>query len=172
MTGWVLSLLLFLQPDAPWRASYEETAHAIATAAAESEPLFPGPDGRARTAALLVAVAYHESRFDPKAVGDGGRSFGLFQHQRGGASNFTPAIAAPRALASLRASRQACRARPEGEQLAAYASGRCDRGLSASRARMALGRALVARHTPPAPPPSSISPQGDPQGPSPPRSAP
>jgi hypothetical protein len=172
VAAWVLSLLLFLQPDAPWRASYEETARAIAAAAAEAEPLFPGPDGRARTAALLVAVAYHESRFRPDAVGDGGRSFGLFQHQRGGASNFTPTVAAPRALASLRASRQACRARPEGEQLAAYASGRCDRGLEASRARMALGRALVTRRPPPAPPLSPFDPQQGLRGPVSPWSAP
>ncbi|HEU4411837.1 MAG TPA: transglycosylase SLT domain-containing protein [Polyangiaceae bacterium] len=148
MAAWVLSLLLFLQPDAPWRASYDETARAIAEAAERAEPLFPGPDGRARTAALLVAVAYHESRFDPKAVGDGGRSFGLFQLQRGGASNFTPQVAARRSLAMIRSSRNACRDRPENERLAAYASGRCDRGLEASRARMRLGRSLFAGHPP------------------------
>ncbi|HEU4405701.1 MAG TPA: hypothetical protein VFS43_10455 [Polyangiaceae bacterium] len=54
-------------------------------------------------------------------------------------------------LASLRSSRNACRDRPEDEQLAAYASGRCDRGLEASRARMRLGRALFAGHPPPEP---------------------
>ncbi|HEU4407112.1 MAG TPA: transglycosylase SLT domain-containing protein [Polyangiaceae bacterium] len=151
MAAWVLSLLFVLQPDAPWRASYPAPARAIAEAAERSEPLFPGPDGRARTAALLVAVAYHESRFDPKAVGDGGRSFGLFQLQRGGASNFTPAVAARRSLAFLRSSMNSCRDRAEDERLAAYASGRCDRGLEASRARMRLGRALVAGHPPPEP---------------------
>jgi Transglycosylase SLT domain len=172
VAAWVLSLLLFLQPDVPWRASYEETARAIATAAEQAEPLFPGADGRARTAALLVAVAYHESRFDPNAVGDGGRSFGLFQHQRGGASNFAPAVAAPRALATMRASLNACRARPEDERLAAYASGRCDRGFAASRARLALGRALLAGHPPPTPAPSPPTPQEAPRGPVSPRSAP
>ncbi|HEU4411694.1 MAG TPA: transglycosylase SLT domain-containing protein [Polyangiaceae bacterium] len=151
MGAWVLSLLLLLQPEAPWRASYPATARAIAEAAERSEPLFPGSDGRTHTAALLVAVAYHESRFDPKAVGDKGRSFGLFQLQRGGASNFTPAVAARRSLAFLRSSRNACRDRPEDERLAAYVSGRCDRGLEASRARMRLGRSLVAGHPPPEP---------------------
>ncbi|HEU4412509.1 MAG TPA: transglycosylase SLT domain-containing protein [Polyangiaceae bacterium] len=108
-------------------------------------------DGRARADALLVAVAYHESRFDPKAVGDGGRSFGLFQLQRGGASNFSPELAARRSLALLRSSMNSCRDHPEDERLAAYASCRCDRGLEASRARMRLGRALVAGHPPPEP---------------------
>ncbi len=172
MAAWVLSLLLLLQPDAPWRASYEETARAIATAAELAEPLFPGPDGRARTAALLVAVAYHESRFDPNAVGDGGRSFGLFQHQRGGTSNFAPAVAAPRALETMRGSMNVCRARPADERLAAYASGRCDRGLAASRARLALSRALLAGHPPPTPAPSPPTPQEAPRGPVSPRSAP
>ncbi|MCU0686684.1 MAG: transglycosylase SLT domain-containing protein [Polyangiaceae bacterium] len=173
MAAWVLSLLIFLQPDAPWRASYEEeTARAIATAAEHAEPLFPGPDGRARAAALLVAVAYHESRFDPNAVGDGGRSFGLFQHQRGGASNFAATVAAPRALETMRGSMNACRARPAEERLAAYASGRCDRGLAASRARLSLGRALLAGHPPPAPIPTPPSPHEAPRGPTPARSAP
>ncbi len=172
MAAWVLSLLIFLQPDAPWRASYEETARAIAEATERAEPLVPGPDGRARTAALLVAVAYHESRFDPKAVGDGGRSFGLFQHQRGGTSNFAPAVAAPRALETMRASLNACRARPADERLAAYASGRCDKGLAASRARLSLGRALVARQPPPAPAPSPLDPHQALRGPVPSRSAP
>jgi hypothetical protein len=127
------------------------TARAIAEATERSAPLFPGPEGRARTTALLVAVAYHESRFRPDVVGDRGRSFGLFQLQRGGASNVDPAVAAPRALASLRASMRACRDHPEDERLAAYALGRCDRGLEASRDRARLGRALFAGHPPPEP---------------------
>ena len=53
----------------PWRSSYERTARAIAKAS-EAQPLFAGEDGPEKTAALVVSVAWFESRFQPDALGD------------------------------------------------------------------------------------------------------
>lgn len=69
---WVLSLMLKAEPAAatsPWRSTYESTAVAIAEVA-DAWPLFAGADGVERTAAVLVSVAWFESRFQPDAVGD------------------------------------------------------------------------------------------------------
>lgn len=65
----VLAMMLKAQPAAPWRASYERTAVAIARASS-ARPLFAGADGAERTAALVVSVAWFESRFQPDAEGD------------------------------------------------------------------------------------------------------
>lgn len=63
--------------------SYVEISEAIAKAATE-DPLFPYvEEGSEMTAAILVSVAWHESRFVRDAVGDHGRSFGLYQIQPG-----------------------------------------------------------------------------------------
>jgi hypothetical protein len=70
--SWVLTLMLKAEPahaQSPWRASYEATAAAIARAA-DQRPLFAGQDGAAKTAAVLVSVAWFESRFQPDAEGD------------------------------------------------------------------------------------------------------
>jgi len=139
---WVLALMLFLQPNAPWDVTYQDTARAIAQVVDEEAPLFDDDAGKDRTTVLLVAVAYRESRFDPRAVGDGGRARGLWQ-QHGGAALFDPATAARRAVRALRTSMGACAARPLDERLAAYASGSCSRGGSASRERMALADRLL-----------------------------
>lgn len=61
--------------------SYGEISEAIAKAATE-DPLFPYvEEGSEMTAAILVSVAWHESMFNRAAVGDHGRSFGLYQIQ-------------------------------------------------------------------------------------------
>lgn len=60
---------------------YGEISVAIANASTQ-DPLFPHvEEGSELTAAILVAVAWWESRFIPSAVGDNGKSFGLFQIQ-------------------------------------------------------------------------------------------
>lgn len=74
----VLGWMLRLAPYSPWLETYQETAAAIAYAA-ESDPLFGGKHGSVRTAALLTAVAFYETRFRTSAVGEGGRAFGLYQ---------------------------------------------------------------------------------------------
>lgn len=64
-----------------WAETYSATAAAFAEIATRST-LFQGEDGAKKTAALFVAWSYNESRFDPKAIGDKGTSFGLFQIKR------------------------------------------------------------------------------------------
>lgn len=62
---------------------FGEISEAIARAATQ-DPIFPEIEEGARvTAAMLVALAWHESRFRRSAVGDQGRSFGLYQIQPG-----------------------------------------------------------------------------------------
>ncbi len=66
LTSWVLALMVSAQSAAPWRDTYEATAEAIA-AEASAHPLASGEQS---TAALLVAVAWHESTLKPDAQGD------------------------------------------------------------------------------------------------------
>ncbi len=83
LVSWTLSMMTWLQPEAvtPWFATYEQTALTFAQVAEES-PLFEGESGPRRTVAMLVSVAWFESRFDLKAIGDQGRSFCMFQISR------------------------------------------------------------------------------------------
>lgn len=70
--AWVLALMLKAEPSAassPWRATYEATADAFARAAS-ARPLFDGPRGAEKTAALLVSTAWFESGFRQDAEGD------------------------------------------------------------------------------------------------------
>jgi hypothetical protein len=65
----------------PYSPHHGEVSEAIAQAA-NQDPLFPSrEDGCFRTAAILVAIAWLGSRFQPTLVGDGGKSFGLYQIQ-------------------------------------------------------------------------------------------
>jgi hypothetical protein len=73
----VLAMLRTLAPSSMYAHAFPEIAEAIATAS-NHDPLFPRrKDGCARTASILVAIAWHESRFHPNAVYNG--SFGLYQ---------------------------------------------------------------------------------------------
>lgn len=155
MTAWILALMVAMQPTAPWRSTYDDTAKAIAQVVAEQEPLFAGELGREKTAAVLVSLAWFESTFKPGAVGDKGASHGLYQVQ--GHGDLTDPIDATRAaLGMVRASFRVCRAQPVNEWLGWYAGGGpdCTRGLRESRHRMARAIWLVKRYPPPAPPPS------------------
>lgn len=69
LTAWIVALMIALQPTAPWRSTYEASARAYATVALDA-PLFKGDKATERTAALFVSVAWFESRFDQKALGD------------------------------------------------------------------------------------------------------
>lgn len=148
--AWVLSLMIAMQPHAPWSSTYPATAQAIADVVTAEEPLFAGSDGRERTAAVLVSLAWFESTFKPGAVGDHGRSHGLYQVQ--GKGELTDPVEATRAaLAMVRASFRVCRARPVNEWLGWYAGGGpdCTRGLRESRHRMARALWIFAKHPPP-----------------------
>jgi hypothetical protein len=159
---WILSLMLGLQPRAPWLATYEDTAKAIAQVVAAETPLFTGDRGREKTAAVMVALAWAESRFNPVAVGDHGLSVGLFQmsganlpspegYRRADILGH-PIAASEVALHMLRQSFAICAARPLNERIAWYASGDsyCQRGQSESRYRINLGMRAFAKYPPPA----------------------
>ena len=149
----VLAAMVAVQPNAPWRATYESTAEAIANEAS-AHPLFDGEDGTVRTAALLVSLAWFEGAFRPDAVGDGGASVGMFQ-VNGSALAFVGAtreellrdtvacVSAGRRIAALSLSR--CRALPADERLSLYASGSCTTGRRESRHRMAKAAWVTRR---------------------------
>jgi len=148
---WILGLMTAMQPAAPWQATYKDTANAIAQVVVAEEPLFEGADGRERTAALMVSVAWFESTFKPGAVGDHGMSHGLYQVQ-GKGDLLDPMDATRAALGMMRASMKVCRAKPIEERLGWYAAGGndCERGLRESRHRVKRAMWLFARNPPPA----------------------
>lgn len=79
-----------------------------------------------------------------KAVGDGGKSRGVFQLQRvSDETAFTPLLAAKAWLALEDA--VWCAGNAQDEELAALASGRCDRGRTLVRRREELRRSIDAR---------------------------
>jgi hypothetical protein len=161
--AWVASLLTALEPAAPWRATYEHTAEAIARAA-ESEPLFAAEEnGEERTVTILVAVAWYESRFKPTAKSADGRSLCLYQVDRAyfpepAKALDDPSLCTRTALKILRQSLQQCRGREPNERLAAFMSGKCDRGGAESRYRMFLANKLRKEHPMPPPPPPEPAP--------------
>jgi hypothetical protein len=152
---WVVSLLSALEPKAPWSATYERTAEAIVKVA-ESDPLFE-EHGAERTATLLVAVAWYESRLKPDARSKDGRTYCLYQIEKGQLEDPKKALEDPEmctraAVRMLRRSLEACKARAPDERLAMFVSGQCDRGGPESRYRMYLAKKLLKEHPlPPAP---------------------
>lgn len=132
----ILTIMVALQPSAPWRDSYEKTAIGIYEGA-QAEPIFSGEYGIQRTIALDIAIAWFESRFNPQAVGDKGKSWGLYQVQGHGQSDDVKTqtiIANKMVLQSFRV----CKSKPLDERLGWYAAGGndCERGLRESRHRM------------------------------------
>lgn len=136
MIAWIVSLMVVLQPVAPWRDSYETTAQGILRGATE-EPLFEGEYGILRTVALDVSLAWFESRFDVRAVGDKGKSRGLYQVQAKEVSE-NAYLQTLQANRMVRESFKVCRRQPLEERLGWYAAGGlgCSRGLRESRHRV------------------------------------
>lgn len=158
-TKWVLALMLLVQPKAPWSATYEKTAEAIARVSLD-KPLFAGKSGPAETAVVLVATAWFESTFKPDAVGDQGRSFCLFQIERTNHKQLgvtkeqllaDPYACTLAAREMMRISFNVCKGRPREELLGHYASGgdSCA-GLAASRNRMLKAKWMLAKMPAPA----------------------
>lgn len=166
MSAWLLALMLVVAP--PGRTPSRETAEAgairyaaiaeaVAAVVAEEPPLFGGRLGRERTAALLVAIAVHESGLrldvDNGTTRGEGRDVCLLQI-RARSREEADEIAHDRraclrlGLSFARRSMIACAASPLNERLGAYASGSCSRGLLESRAMMQSARRLFARHPP------------------------
>jgi len=147
--AWVVGLLASQEPQAPWRGTYGKTAEAIARVA-ETEPVFD-QRGEERTAALLVAIAWYESRFKPNAVSANKQYVCLFQIDKRHLSDPDKAlvdqeVCARAAIKIIRASFQKCASKPENDRLAIFMSGACDRGVPESRYRMLLAQKLLKEH--------------------------
>ena len=135
----------------------------------EVEPVYPGSKGRARTALLMVAIAFHESGFahdvdigpcyrgrdGQSARCDHGRSACIMQMHIGGGTTpegYTQAeLFADRkkclrsALARIRSSMGECKALDEKHRLNAYASGVCTRGDEQSEELASFVEKFAAR---------------------------
>jgi hypothetical protein len=171
---WALAFMLAIAPPGPWRGEpREETVARYADIAADAVavaydpdnlPLYSGKTGRARTAALLLSVAFHESSFrkdvdlgiGPNARGDSGLSWCLMQIKVAGGRTIEgfagPDLVQDRkkcfttGLAAMRRSFLACRANPATEWLSAYTSGSCSRGAEQSRRRIESLTTWLSRH--------------------------
>jgi hypothetical protein len=160
LEAWILSLMTTLQPEAAWKDTYPTTAAAIQQVVNEQPSIFTEDhDGRAKTAAVLVALAWAESTFKPNAVGAGGVR-GLYQI--GGKGDLSDPLKASRvALEMIRESFRLCKARPVNERLAVYAAGgiSCkdmpEKVLAKSRFRVSKALSLVKQLPPPPPPAQS-----------------
>jgi hypothetical protein len=164
LTSWILSLMLVLQPKAPWSDTYAATASAIDQAVQEQGSVFGDDDeGRAKTAALLVSLAWFESTFRPNAVGGRGRLHGLYQTGGKAADLNDPLKASRLALEHVRESFRLCSARPAVDRLVIYAIGgtTCKEAtadaLGKSRARVSKAVWLMKHY-----PPQAESPSEDP----------
>lgn len=114
---------------------------------ADERPIL-GKDPR-QTAALLLVTAWQESRFDPRATGDSGRSCGLFgiwvgaRRERCALMAADPIGSARMARDLLAESLNVCKRMPVNERLGLFMGGACDRGLVASRHRWWWWRRLT-----------------------------
>jgi hypothetical protein len=146
---WVVGLMVALEPSAPWRGTYEKSAEAIARVA-ESEPLFDD-HGEERTASLLVAIAWYESRLKPTAKSKDGQFVCLYQVDKRHLADPQKALDDPEvctraAIKIVRQSLQQCSKLPADDRLAQFMSGTCDKGIADSRYRMFLGGKLLREH--------------------------
>jgi len=188
---WILSLLMFVAPPErlaalPSYPGWAETAAertgrmqsiaddiAAVVADVDEQPIVGGHQGRARTAALLVAIGSLESGYAPDADKgpcwrgldgkstrcDGGLAVSAWQIRVGAGRTaegysredlFADRKKAIRtALHLVRRSVNACRREAPLHRLAAFASGSCSRGHQASAARVQLAQHLLAALPPP-----------------------
>lgn len=163
LTQYVLALILSLRtslmpgetPNAHLATMIDVSA-AIADAVNSAPPVYRGRFGRARTAALVVAIGFKESGFRADVLSGAtlgpNRACGAFQIEgpplpcavfvldhRGEAEH---------ALSLIRRSFAACRHSPRAHWLAVFTSGRIDAGLVESGERMALADRLFATVAP------------------------
>ncbi len=121
------------------RPMSEGLAEAIASEAI-ANPLFAGVDGPQQTAALLVVFGFRESSYRSSAVGDGGRSCGVFQ---------TPCKETPlgdvnrQARIAIRIMKRSIEAIPE-HPLALYCGGSLERGSSLGDLRLIAAHELIS----------------------------
>jgi len=157
LAAWILSLMLSLQPSAPWSNTFASTAAAIERAAI-LEPIFMTPE---RTAAILVSLAWYESRFKQDAVDPTRSSFCLLQldgtNIRGLGMTREEVLSNPDAclkagMSVLRTSSWICRDHPFLDRLAYYSSRgpTCSiGGALRSQLRVGTGLELLRRLPPP-----------------------
>jgi len=155
--AWVMGLLVALEPKSPYAKTFEKTAEAIARVA-ETEPLFENEErSEERTATLLVAIAWYESRLRQDARSKNGQWFCLYQLGRNWLPDAEKALTDPEmctraAVHLLRDSIKICtKTRAPEERLAYFMSGHCDRGGVQSRYRMFLAKKLAKEHPMPEP---------------------
>lgn len=152
---------------------YEGIAAAISRVSLDprERPLYPGALGRARTAALLLTLSYHESswrRDVDYGLGNlahgGGRYHCILQVAVDGTTqegwNETDLVSdrelcVRAALHILQRSRGGCRSRGPDAWLRLYASGDCTRGGKAIDKRLKTLRSWLAEHPLPKPGPSA-----------------
>jgi hypothetical protein len=166
MTAWI-PVRAHLSPPEDTIARYESIARDAATVAFDEaeQPLFSGPEGRVRTALLMLSIASFESSYQRAVdIGDGrgdhGNSYCLMQIQVGdgttregwtGRQLVTDRTKCFRAaLHILHGSFYVCRNLPIEDRMSAYATGRCVENTRASRVRVGRAQAWWSSHTPPA----------------------
>ncbi len=164
MVAWVpLRAQTPVESSAAARARYAGIARDVAQVVVDEEetPLFPGPDGRAQTALLMLSVASFESSYrrtvdDGIGRGDHGRSYCLMQIRVGAGATREgwtgPQLIEDRtrcfraALHILRASFSACQKLTLDDRMSAYATGHCVAEATISRSRFARARAWWESH--------------------------
>lgn len=122
-------------------AAVVEAASDVRDVALDELPLFDGPDGRARTASLLLVWSWRESAWRADAVGDAGRSLGAMQTGAMWLRGHAPAevlsdrkLGLRLGLEAMRELAAMCGSVKRG--LYAYASGTCN-GTARARALVA-----------------------------------
>jgi hypothetical protein len=135
-----------LDPYDVW-ADYADTAFCMADVLRTEPLLFRGDGAEIKTAAVLLAIAKHETAFTNDISGDGGRSHcmmaimtgrtGRVREGTGEQLKHDKYACIQAGLRVARTSFRVCSRNPLLERLNVYASGSCDRGRLPSRNRMA-----------------------------------
>jgi hypothetical protein len=166
MNAWVpvqTHAALFGERPEDVAARYESIARDAAEVAFDEAeaPIYEGPEGRARTAVLMLSVASYESFFrksvdEGSERGDHGRSYCVMQifmpkgRTREGWS--TRNLIEDRKLCFraglhiMQNSMSDCRRMPFDDRLSAYVTGQCFFNMSLSRQRFGRARAWWASH--------------------------
>jgi hypothetical protein len=162
MVAWLFALLIAVcppgkVPERETRAAalvrYESIAEDIA-AEVHASPIYDGARGEAASAALVAAVAIHESGLrldvDEGITRGDGLDVCILQLRGAPLAVLTDRRACIReGIRRLKRSLRACRSRPPRDRLGVYTSGSCSRGLKESRAMMDLAQRLLAAHPEP-----------------------
>lgn len=167
MVQWLLALMVLLVPPGRQGAEpevialgrYHGIAEDLARVVETSPPLFSGPLARERTAALVLAQAFHESSFkrdvdEGRRRGDAGKAACLMQMHRAPQGWTADELVADRAkcfragLELMRRSLAVCRASRIELRLAAFTGGRCDRGQYESERTFVTAAWLLTQRPP------------------------